>query len=69
MNWSTLLLFFLLLILILKTPGIIRLRSPRDAAAFYGLWALTVLITFADKAELPQLRPLDWVRSIMELLS
>ncbi|WP_342421212.1 hypothetical protein [Paenibacillus sp. FSL E2-0178] len=69
MNWSLLLLFFLLFVLFLKTPGILRLRSARDTAAFYGIWALTVIVTLADKADLPQLRPLDWVRSIMELLS
>ncbi|KHL95983.1 hypothetical protein QW71_09430 [Paenibacillus sp. IHB B 3415] len=69
MNWSLLLLFFLLLVLFLKTPGIIRLRSARDAAAFYGIWVLTVMVTLADWADWPQLRPLDWVRSVMELLS
>lgn len=69
MNWSLLLLFFLLFVLFLKTPGILRLRSARDTAVFYGIWALTVIVTLADKEDLPQLRPLDWVRSIMELLS
>lgn len=69
MNWSLLLLFFLLFVLFLKTPGVLRLRSARESAAFYGIWVLTVMLTLADKANLPQLRPLDWVRSLMELLS
>lgn len=69
MNWSLTLLFFLLFVLILKTPAILKLRSPRDAVAFYSFWSLAVLATLLDMADLPQLRPLDWVRSIMQLLT
>ncbi|QUL53921.1 hypothetical protein KDC22_26820 [Paenibacillus tritici] len=69
MNWSLLLLCFLLFILIVQNPAIRRLRSGRDAAAYYGIWTLTVLAVLAEQAKLPQFRPLDWVRSIMELLS
>lgn len=69
MNWNLLLLFFLLFVLLLKTPAMIKLRSPRDAVAFYGIWSLAAAATILDMADLPQLRPLDWVRSIMQLLS
>ncbi|WNS43508.1 hypothetical protein [Paenibacillus sp. MMS20-IR301] len=69
MNWSLLLLFILLFVLVVKTPAVLRLRSARDIAAFYGFWSLSFLVTLADMAELPQFRPLDWVRSIMQLLS
>ncbi|AIQ43333.1 hypothetical protein MKX70_12320 [Paenibacillus sp. FSL R7-0312] len=69
MNWNLLLLFFLLFVLFLKTPGILKLHSVRDAAAFYGTWTLSVMVTLADWADWPQLRPLDWVRSVMELMS
>ncbi|WP_341348356.1 hypothetical protein MHH28_15935 [Paenibacillus sp. FSL K6-1217] len=69
MNWNLILLFFLLFVLILKTPAVIKLRSPRDAAAFYGVWSLTVAVTILDMADLPQFRPLDWVRSLMQLLT
>ncbi|WP_340025433.1 hypothetical protein MHI24_09745 [Paenibacillus sp. FSL K6-1096] len=69
MNWNLILLFFLLVVLILKTPAVIKLRSRRDTAAFYGFWGLAVAATILDIADLPQFRPLDWVRSIMELLT
>ena len=68
-NWSLFLLFFLLLVLILKTPAVLRLKSMRDAAAFYSLWSLAVAATLLDMADLPQFRPLDWVRSFMQLLT
>lgn len=69
MIWNLILLFFLLVVLILKTPAVIRLRSPRDAAAFYGFWSLALAATILDTADLSRFRPLDWVRSIMELLT
>lgn len=67
MSWRLLLLLFLLLTAVSKTPGLIRLHSLRDLAVFYGFWALAVGAILADMAGLPQFRPLDWVRSIMQL--
>ncbi|MEK3717100.1 MULTISPECIES: hypothetical protein [unclassified Paenibacillus] len=68
MNWSLLLLCFLLFVLFLQTPAILKLRSVRDATIYYGIWTLSVMAVLAEQAKLPQFRPLDWVRSIMELL-
>lgn len=69
MNRNLALLIFLLLVLFMKIPGLLRLRSVRDAVTFCGIWLLTVGAVLAEWARLPQFRPIDWVRSVMELLS
>jgi hypothetical protein len=68
MNWSLLLLFFLLFVLFLKTPILLKLRSARDAMTFYGVWALTLMVTIMDWVDPTLFRPLEWVRGMMGLL-
>jgi len=69
MNWSLLLLYFLLLIVVVETPQLIKLRSAKDVVVFLGVWAVAMAASIADLAEWPQLRPLDWVRGVMQIFT
>ncbi|MNC65203.1 hypothetical protein D3C75_1154720 [compost metagenome] len=69
MNWSVFLLISLVLVPIFETPQLVKLRSPRDIAVFYGVWAVAFGSTIGIMAGLPQWRVLDWARSFMELIS
>ncbi|MNC29754.1 hypothetical protein D3C76_249010 [compost metagenome] len=69
MSWSLLLLLFLLVVPVLETPQLARLHSPRDMAVFYMAWLIALAATLADMAGWTQIRPLDWISSLMQLLS
>lgn len=68
MNWSLLLLLVLVLVPVFETPQLIRLRSIKDLAVFYGVWAIALASTIGVMAGLPQWRVLDWARSFMQLI-
>jgi len=69
MSWSLFLLYFLLLIVVLEVPKLIKLHSAKDLIVFLTVWAVALAASIADLTEWPQLRPLDWVRGVMQLFS
>jgi hypothetical protein len=46
-----------------------KLRSLRDTIVFYAVWGVTLLALFGDMMEVPYLRPLDWIRALMQPLN
>jgi len=69
MNWSLYLLYFLLLVVVIEVPKLIKLRSAKDLIVFLTVWAIALAASIADLREWPQLRPLDWVRGVMQLFT
>ena len=62
-NWR-IVLFLFLLILPLYEKGYLRsLRSRKDTALFYLIWALSLAAAGAESVGLPMPRPLDWIRA------
>lgn len=69
MNWNWLLLLILLSTAFTQLPVLLRLRSPQDTAVFCVLWLLTASVTIADMAGSTMIRPMNWVYSIIKMLS
>lgn len=67
MNWSLLLLLFLLITLVVEVPKLLRLHSLKDTLVFFGVWGMALAATAADMIGLPQFRPLDWVALLLNL--
>jgi len=57
---------FLLVVLALETPRVVKLRSTRDLVVFLLLWGLVFVTAVANWARWPGLRPLDWIRIVMQ---
>ncbi|MBT2289701.1 hypothetical protein J7E73_11250 [Paenibacillus albidus] len=67
MNWNIGLLLCLLLVPVWEIPRLRRLRSARDMMTFFLVWVLAVAAVLADIAEWPYLRPLDWIKLLVEI--
>jgi hypothetical protein len=46
-------------------PKLLKLHSKRDLFAFFMFWGIAVAGVLNDLAEGPELRPLDWIRTVM----
>jgi len=66
MMWSLILILFLLGTPALELARSRKTRSKRDTAVFFAVWGLALAAVLADMAEWPGLRPLDWVRAVMQ---
>ncbi|MEK3791651.1 hypothetical protein MKX42_07945 [Paenibacillus sp. FSL R7-0204] len=69
MNWDWLLLLILLFTAFTQLPSLLRLRSPQDTSVFCVFWLLTASFTIADMAGSTLIRPMNWVYSIIKMLS
>ncbi|MEK3901297.1 hypothetical protein [Paenibacillus sp. FSL R7-0179] len=69
MSWNWLLLLILLITAFTQLPALLRLRSPQDTAVFCVFWLITASVTVADMAGSTAIRPMNWVYSIIKLLS
>jgi hypothetical protein len=69
MNKEIGLMLFLAAVLVLELPRILKLRSPRDMFAFILLWGLAVAAVIAHWLDWPYLRPLDWVKAVIGLVT
>ncbi|MEK3734195.1 hypothetical protein MKX64_17485 [Paenibacillus sp. FSL M8-0334] len=69
MNWHMLLSIVLLVSLVNGIRRIRKLHAMRDMLVFLTIWGLAVITMLGDALEMPGMRPLDWIKAVMQPIS